>query len=49
MAVTEAFLARHLGNDRHEPVPASFHGSSMQVLTGADDIPGMSTSDDAGE
>lgn len=41
MAVAETFLARHLGNDRHEPVPPSFTGSSMQILAGAEDIPGL--------
>ena len=45
MAVAEVFLARHLGNERCEPVPASFDGSSVQILTGADEIPGLSVPD----
>lgn len=43
MAVTEMFLARHMGNERHEPMPPSFTGSSMQILAGAEDIPGLPT------
>ena len=39
-AVAEAFLARHLGG-RHEPIGDAFNGSSIQVLAGAADIPGL--------
>jgi dipeptidyl aminopeptidase/acylaminoacyl peptidase len=45
MAVTEAFLARHLDNERCQPIPASFDGSSLRILAGADGIPGLSLSD----
>lgn len=43
VAVAEAFLAHHLDNDRFEPVPESFAGSSIEIVTGADGIPGLST------
>lgn len=39
-AVTEAFLARHL-DGRYEPIGDAFQGSSIQVLTGADQVPGL--------
>jgi dipeptidyl aminopeptidase/acylaminoacyl peptidase len=39
-AVTEAFLARHLGG-RYEPIGDAFEGSSIQVLTGAEQVPGL--------
>lgn len=40
-AVAEVFLAQHLGNERYEALPAAFEGSSVEVPTGADDIPGL--------
>lgn len=40
-AVTEAFLAEHLGG-RFEPIGAAFAGSSIEVPTGADQVPGLS-------
>lgn len=39
-AVTEAFLARHLGG-RFEPIGDAFEGSSIEVLTGAEQVPGL--------
>lgn len=39
-AVAEAFLAKVLGG-RHEPVGEDFKGSSLQVLVGAADVPGL--------
>lgn len=39
-AIAEAFLAQHLGG-RYEPIGDDFKGSSLQVLTGADQIPGL--------
>lgn len=39
-AVAEAFLAEHLGG-RCEPFATDFEGSSMQVKTGADQVPGL--------
>ncbi len=39
-AITEAFLARHLGG-RFEPVGDDFTDSSVQVKTGAEDVPGL--------
>jgi dipeptidyl aminopeptidase/acylaminoacyl peptidase len=39
-AVTEAFLAEHLGG-RYEPVGKDFEGSSLHVPVGADDLPGV--------
>ena len=40
-AVTDAFLARHLGG-RSEPIsPEDFNGSTIQVPTGADRLPGL--------
>lgn len=40
MAVAEAFLAKCLGG-RYEPIGEDFEGSSVQVLAGADDVPGL--------
>lgn len=42
-AVAEAFLVRCLGG-RSEPIGDDFNGSSIQVLTGAEDIAGLSES-----
>jgi dipeptidyl aminopeptidase/acylaminoacyl peptidase len=39
-AITEAFLARCL-EGRYEPVGDDFQGSSLQVLTGAAEVPGL--------
>ena len=39
-AVVEAFLARHLGG-RSEPIGDDFKNSSITVLTGADQLPGL--------
>lgn len=39
-AVTEAFLAQHLGG-RVEPIGDDFAGSSVQVPAGADGVPGL--------
>ncbi|MFG0330881.1 MAG: S9 family peptidase [Phycisphaerales bacterium] len=39
-AVTEAFLAEHLGG-RREPIGDDFEGSSLQVPVGADGVPGV--------
>jgi len=39
-AVTEAFLARVL-EGRFEPPGGDFEGSSLKVLTGAEDVPGL--------
>jgi dipeptidyl aminopeptidase/acylaminoacyl peptidase len=41
MAITEAFLARHLGG-RSEPVGDAFAGSSVTVPRGVELIPGLS-------
>ncbi len=40
-AVTEAFLAKHLGG-RAQPIGDDFKGSSIQVPTGGEDLPGVS-------
>jgi protease II len=40
-AVTEAFLAQHLGG-RAQPVGDDFKGSTIKIPNGADLIPGMS-------
>jgi len=40
-AVTEAFLAEHLGG-RYEAVGEDFEGSTIQVPTGAEQVPGLS-------
>ncbi len=39
-AVAEAFLAEHLGG-RAEPIGDDFEGSSLEVLTGAEQIPNL--------
>jgi hypothetical protein len=39
-AVTEAFLARHLGG-KFEPVGKDFEGSSLHVPVGVDGVPGI--------
>ncbi|MGH7177741.1 MAG: S9 family peptidase [Tepidisphaeraceae bacterium] len=39
-AVTEAFLAKHLGG-QCEPVGDGFKGSSIQIENGADQVPGL--------
>jgi len=39
-AIAEAFLAEFLGG-RFQPIGEDFAGSSLQVLTGADDVPGL--------
>lgn len=41
-AVTEAFLARHLGGERVEPIGADFRGSSITIPVGADELPDVS-------
>ncbi|MCY4528932.1 MAG: S9 family peptidase, partial [Chloroflexi bacterium] len=40
MAVAEAFLAKCLGG-KYEPIGDDFQGSSVQVLEGAGDVPGL--------
>ena len=40
MAVTEAFLKKHLGGEA-EPVGKAFEGSSIQILEGRDGVPGI--------
>jgi dipeptidyl aminopeptidase/acylaminoacyl peptidase len=42
-AVTEAFLAQHLGG-RYEPIGDDFSGSSITVPAGADAVPGLEES-----
>ena len=39
-AIAEAFLARCLGG-RYEPIGSDFTNSSLQVLTGDNEIPGL--------
>ncbi|MDR3706822.1 MAG: S9 family peptidase [Capsulimonadaceae bacterium] len=39
-AISEAFLARHLGG-RSEPIGGDFEGASLDVLTGANEVPGL--------
>jgi dipeptidyl aminopeptidase/acylaminoacyl peptidase len=39
-AMAEAFLAQHLGG-RYEPIGNDFEGSSVEILTGAEHIPGL--------
>jgi dipeptidyl aminopeptidase/acylaminoacyl peptidase len=39
-AVTEAFLAQHLGG-RFEPIGTAFEGSTITVPTGAEGVPGL--------
>lgn len=41
MAVAEAFLSKHLEEERYEPIGDAVEGASLQVLTGAEDIPGL--------
>ena len=41
MAIAEAFLARCLGG-RYEPIGDDFENSSIQVLAGESDVPGLS-------
>ena len=45
MAVAEAFLARCLGG-RYEPVGEDFEGSSIQVLVGEAEVPGLEANPD---
>jgi len=45
-AIAEAFLARCLGG-RYEPIGDDFKGSSLQVLAGVEDVPGLKTALDA--
>ena len=40
-AVAEAFLAKCLGG-RHEPMVDDLQGSSLQVITGVDEVPELS-------
>jgi dipeptidyl aminopeptidase/acylaminoacyl peptidase len=40
-AVAEAFLAKHLEEERYEPIGDDFEGTSIQVLTGVEDVPGL--------
>lgn len=40
-AVTEAFLAKHLGG-KVQPVGEDFKGSTIQIPAGAEDVPGIS-------
>jgi len=39
-AVSEAFLARHLGG-RYEAISTAFDGSTLTVVTGAEGVPGL--------
>ncbi|HWQ20206.1 MAG TPA: prolyl oligopeptidase family serine peptidase, partial [Methanotrichaceae archaeon] len=39
-ALVEAFLAEHLGG-RYQPIGTDFNGSSITVLAGAGEIPGL--------
>lgn len=39
-AMVEAFLAKHIGG-RHEPIGNDFEGSSVEILTGVEQIPGL--------
>ncbi len=39
-AITEAFLASHLGG-RYQAIGNDFKGSSLEVLSGADQVPGL--------
>ena len=41
MAVTEAFLAKHMEEERYQPVGDSFAGSSITIPVGAGDVPGL--------
>jgi len=46
-AIAEAFLARRLGG-RYEPIGDDFGGSSLQVLAGAENVPGLKAALDRG-
>jgi dipeptidyl aminopeptidase/acylaminoacyl peptidase len=39
-AITEAFLSKHLGG-RYEPIGDDFDGSTVDVKTGVEDVPGL--------
>jgi len=39
-SMVEAFLAKHIGG-RHEPIGNDFDGSSAEILTGVEHIPGL--------
>ena len=39
-AVTEAFLAKHLGG-RYEPIGEAFQGADFSVPSGKDEVPGL--------
>ena len=39
-AVSEAFLAEHLGG-RFEAIGDAFEGSSVEIVTGAEGVPGL--------
>jgi hypothetical protein len=39
-AIIEAFLAQHLGG-RFEPIGDDFKGSSLKLMTGAEQVPGL--------
>ena len=41
MAVAEAFLAKHMEEERYQPVGDGFAGSSITVPAGAADVPGL--------
>jgi len=47
-AVMEAFLAKHLGG-RYEPIGPDFKGSTIKVLTGAEEVPGLEEAAKAGQ
>lgn len=40
-AIAEVFLSQHLNNDRYQPLPDAFDGSSVAVPAGADGVPGL--------
>ena len=44
-AVTEAFLAEHLGG-RFEPIGDAFEGAVFTVPSGADQVPGLAAAHD---
>ncbi len=46
MAVAEAFLAKCLGG-RYEPIGSDFEASSIQVVEGAGDVPGLEENQDS--
>jgi hypothetical protein len=39
-AITEAFLAKHLGG-RYEPIGDAFRGANFSVPSGDDQVPGL--------